>query len=236
MKAFLSVIGLSLVLTGCATTGGQTPTDSQRSVVPQAQIDTKERRRARIRLELAAQHYQNRNYPTALDELRRAIDADPKYASAYNMLGLIYMDLKDDARAEQSFKEALKLTPDDADTNNNYGWFLCQSGRERDAVTWFEKAARDPLGPSPSKPLHNAGVSARLKSIRVTPLPCSTWVKFIWNAPILIRRSFMPSVWSRRMNLRQAPCGWLSKLKRPVAIATACSVWRRSFARNFQAQ
>jgi len=161
MKALLSVIGMTLVVAGCATTGGQTPTDSQRSVVPTAQIDTKERRRARIRLELAAQHYTNGNYPTALDELRRAIDADPKYGSAYNMLGLIYMDLKDDTRAEQSFKEALKLTPNDSDTNNNYGWFLCQSGRERDAVTWFEKAASNPLGPSPSKPLHNAGVCLR---------------------------------------------------------------------------
>lgn len=161
MKGFLSVIGMSVVLAACATTTGQTPTDAQKSVVPQAQVDTTERRLARIRLELAAQHYQKRNYPIALDELRRAIAADPKYSSAYNMLGLIYMDLKDNTRAEQSFKEALKLTPNDADTNNNYGWFLCQSGREREAITWFEKAASDPLGPSPSKPLHNAGVCLR---------------------------------------------------------------------------
>ncbi|MGB7181689.1 MAG: type IV pilus biogenesis/stability protein PilW [Burkholderiaceae bacterium] len=162
MKLYSALI-LSVIISGCASI--QEPDIGQaakrESVVPKAAIDTEERRRARIRLELAAQHYQSRNYTTALDELRQSLTVDPEYSAAYGMLGLIYMDLKDAPRAEESFKQALKLSPDNPDINNNYGWFLCQAGREREAVALFERAASDPLYAAPSKPLHNAGVCMR---------------------------------------------------------------------------
>lgn len=162
MKLLLPLV-TAVALAGCAAfpvgDGGQQA--RRDSVVPKAKVDTTERRRARIRLELAAQHYQSRNYSTALDELRHALTVDPEYSAAYGMLGLIYMDLKDSPRAEESFKQALKLSPDNPDVNNNYGWFLCQAGREREAVALFERAASDPLYTAPSKPLHNAGVCMR---------------------------------------------------------------------------
>lgn len=152
----------AMLLAGCASLGtSSTEPGSRESIVPAAQVDTSERRRARIRLELAAQHYQTRNYTTALEELRQALSVDPDYSAAYGMLGLIYMDLKDPVRAEGSFKQALKLSPDNPDINNNYGWFLCQAGREQEAISLFERAASDPLYPAPSKPLHNAGVCLR---------------------------------------------------------------------------
>jgi type IV pilus assembly protein PilF len=162
MKKLIAAAIVPALLSGCATVGTSSPEPSAKdSIVPTAQIDTSERRRARIRLELAAQHYQSRNYTTALDELRQALTVDPGYSAAYGMLGLIYMDLKDSPRAEESFKQALKLSPDNPDINNNYGWFLCQAGREREAIKLFERAAADPLYAAPSKPLHNAGVCLR---------------------------------------------------------------------------
>lgn len=159
----------SALAAGCAATGplGSLPADPDRSVrdvtdvMPAAEVDTEERRRARIRLELAAGHYQQRNYSTALDELRQALTIDPRYAQAYGMLGLVYMDLKDVPRAEASFRQALSLAPGNPELNNNYGWFLCQTGREREAVRLFEQAAADPLYNAPAKAMHNAGVCLR---------------------------------------------------------------------------
>ena len=43
------------------------------------------------------------------------------------MFGLVYMQLKENSRAEESFERALRLSPNDADINHNYGWFLCQT-------------------------------------------------------------------------------------------------------------
>jgi type IV pilus assembly protein PilF len=153
------------VLAGCATPAGEGTAGADMptagSIVPTAQVDTDERRRARIRLELAAGYYQQRNYSVALDELRQALTIDPDYAAAYGMLGLVYMELKEIALADQSFRKALSLMPANPELNNNYGWFLCRVGRAAESLPFFEKAASDPLYQTPARPLHNAGICMR---------------------------------------------------------------------------
>ncbi|MGE0798289.1 MAG: type IV pilus biogenesis/stability protein PilW [Lautropia sp.] len=116
------------------------------------------RRRARIRLELSANHYQQRNFALALQEAEQSVGIDPKFAAGYGMLGLVYMAINDRNRADDSFRRALQLEPRDAELNNNYGWYLCQTGRQREAIPYFDNALEDRLYPTPSKPLHNAGI------------------------------------------------------------------------------
>jgi type IV pilus assembly protein PilF len=132
-----------------------TPTNS---VIPQSAEESDERRRARTRLELASGYYQQGNYNVALEELRLALQTDPNYASAYGILGLLYMDLGDRPKADESFRKSLQLSPRDADLNNNYGWYLCQTGRPKDAISYFNLALEDRLYTTPAKPLHNAGI------------------------------------------------------------------------------
>jgi type IV pilus assembly protein PilF len=160
--AGLLTLLLALVLQGCAATGGgldgSANTPGGLGVVPGDGEESDTRRRARIRVELAAGYYQQRNLQVALDELGQALRADPEYPAAYNMLGLVYMELGDRARADESFQRGLRLAPNDAELNNNYGWFLCQSGRERESIARFEAALRDPLYRTPTVPLHNAGL------------------------------------------------------------------------------
>ena len=122
--------------------------------------ETDARRRARIRLDLAASYYQQRNYNVALEEVRQSLGADPNYPAAHGMLGLIYMDLGERTRSEESFQRALRLSPNDSDINNNYGWFLCQTGRERQSIEHFLRAARNPLYATPARPWQNAGLCA----------------------------------------------------------------------------
>ncbi len=157
---WLAALALGAVLGGCATTGNApVPSSSEvAAVIPQATNETEQRRRARIRLELAANYYQQGNFNVALDELRHALEVDPGYAAAYGVLGLVYRDLGDLDRAEDSFQRGLQLAPGDPDLNNNYGWFLCQTGRERKSIEYFQRALKDPLYATPAKPLHNAGI------------------------------------------------------------------------------
>lgn len=154
-------LAFGVALAGCAGPGAPALPSSSRSaasVIPESTEETEQRRRARIRLELASKYYQQGNYTVALDELRQALEVDPGYAPAYGMLGLVYMDLGDRDRAEDSFQRALQLRPNDPDLNNGYGWFLCQTGREQRSIEFFERALRDPLYRTPAKPLHNAGI------------------------------------------------------------------------------
>ncbi|MEO8836264.1 MAG: tetratricopeptide repeat protein, partial [Caldimonas sp.] len=72
--------------------------------------------------------------------VKLAIAADPLYGDAFNLRGLIYANLGDKARAEESFKRALELNARDADTMHNYGWYLCQEKRYPESAAMFRRA------------------------------------------------------------------------------------------------
>src|SRR5260221_8184199 len=110
------------------------------------------RGRARIRTELAGAYYQRGNLGVALAEARTAISADSGYASAYNILGLVYGDLREKDLAAEAFERSLRLNPNDPDANHNYAWFLCENKREEEAIRYFLLAVRHPLHATPQKP------------------------------------------------------------------------------------
>jgi type IV pilus assembly protein PilF len=116
------------------------------------------RNRARVHTELAGAYYERGNMGVALDELRQATTADSSYPQAYGLLGLVYMELKDPRQAESNFERALRLSPNDADINHNYGWFLCQSSREKESIKYFLQALRNPLYTSPGRTYSAAGL------------------------------------------------------------------------------
>jgi type IV pilus assembly protein PilF len=126
--------------------------------LPTMSDQTDNQNRARIRLQLAVGYYQQRQMTVALDEVKQALQADPGFADAYSVRGLIYMDMGETRLAEDNFLQALRLAPNNPDFNNNYGWFLCQNGKERQSISYFETALKNRAYQSPSKALNNAGV------------------------------------------------------------------------------
>lgn len=152
----LPVIGL---LAGCA----QQPVTPQLGTPtpPATPTQADARTRAEIHTQLGAAYYEVGNLSVALESLNEALKADPNYGPAFNMLGLVYMDLKEDALAQQSFQRALAISPADSDTNNNYGWFLCQRKRHEEGIRYFMEAVKNPLYQNSDKSFVNAGVCAR---------------------------------------------------------------------------
>lgn len=154
-------MGAIALLSGCQTSIElDRSAAGDRNATSMPAMDADLRNRARIRTELAAGYYQQRNYQTALDEVRQAIALDGDYAPAHGVLALIRMDLGESAAADESFKRALKIAPRDAELNNNYGWFLCQNGKEQQAFAYFKTALTDPLYRTPALALANAGLCA----------------------------------------------------------------------------
>jgi type IV pilus assembly protein PilF len=145
-----------LILTGC-----QTAQDIGQALQPNQATDPELERRAAIRVELAANYFQQGSLQVAINEANEAIRILPTFSAAYGMLGLIYMNIREDAKAEENFKRSIQLAPKDPDLNLNFGWFLCQTGRERESMAYFETAARDPLYRSPAKVYQNAGICSR---------------------------------------------------------------------------
>jgi type IV pilus assembly protein PilF len=149
-----------LLLVAALAAGCKTTTTTVGGVeVPQsAKTEADPRKRAEIRTELAASYYRDGRIAVAREEALRAIEADSRYAPAQGLLGLIYMDLGDQREAAASFERALRLEPDNSDILNNYGWFLCRNGRERESVQYFERAAGNRLYATPGLAMRNAGM------------------------------------------------------------------------------
>ena len=118
------------------------------------------RARAKIHTELGAMYFQAGNMAVALEELRIALDADSRFFQAYSVRGLVHGALKEHAKAEADFKRALDLAPNDPEVNNNYGWYLCESGKERQSITYFLNALKSPLYETPERAYANAGTCA----------------------------------------------------------------------------
>jgi type IV pilus assembly protein PilF len=116
--------------------------------------------RAKIHTELAAAYYQAGNPAVALEEVRIALEADPDYVQAYSVRGLIRAQLKENAKAEEDFQRALRIAPKNPDVNNNYGWFLCETGQARQSIQYFLNAVKDPLYETPEVAYANAGKCA----------------------------------------------------------------------------
>jgi len=122
------------------------------------------RNRARIHTELGSAYFEHGNIGVALEELHTAIKADPNYAPAYSVLGLVHMDLRENDPAQKNFERALALSSNDPDINNNYGWFLCRTGREDQSIAYFLAALKNPLYKTPARSYVNAGLCSLKKN------------------------------------------------------------------------
>jgi type IV pilus assembly protein PilF len=149
----VGIISLLLWLAGC----GSVPIHEEPTP---KELKQRALRSAKIHTELAGQYYYRGQYRIAIEEAGIALQKKDDYAPAYNMLGLIYMDLQEDNQAEWNFERGLGIAPNDSDMHNNFGWFLCQrkSDRMEQAIEHFLIAIRDPLYETPERTYTNAGL------------------------------------------------------------------------------
>lgn len=131
-------------LAGCATSPDGSPARATADIVTDSD-EPETRKRARLRLELAVGYFEQGQTTVALDELKQALAADPNFADAHNLRGLVYMRLNEIPLAEESFKRALALSPRDANVMHNYGWLLCQQARYPQSQAVFAQAIATPL-------------------------------------------------------------------------------------------
>jgi type IV pilus assembly protein PilF len=113
--------------------------------------------RAVAHTELASLYFQSGNLIVALEELTLAISINPNYAPAYSTRGLVLYYVKEFESAEKDFRQALSLDEKDPEINNNYGWYLCQTGKAKESIDYFLRASRNSLYKTPEVAFLNAG-------------------------------------------------------------------------------
>ena len=161
MNARAALAASLLLLAGCAS---KPETPDTGTIVGEVGDP---RNRARVHTELAAAYYERGNMAVALEELRHATDADSSYAGAHSMFGVVYAELKETNKADDSFQRALRLSPNDPDINHAYGWFLCNTSREKESIGYFLHAIRNPLYAVPGRSYTAAGLcSQKMKNTK----------------------------------------------------------------------
>ena len=154
MRRLLAVC-LLLLASACAS---QSSVES-RPVTDSTGADA--RRRAEVHTALAGEYYARGNFPVALSEVRLALKDDPTYYQAHNMQALVFMELREDVSARASFDTALRLSPNDPDVLNNFGWFLCLRAETQRGLDMMLRAAQDTRYTTPEKGYLSAGLCMR---------------------------------------------------------------------------
>lgn len=131
-------------VTGCANVPDSARGSASRADLVTDSDETSGRKRARIRVELAVGYLEQGKTNIALDEVKLALAADPEFADAYSLRGLIYMRLNELPLAQESFMKALAVRPRDPNILHNLGWLKCQQARYPEALADFSLALANP--------------------------------------------------------------------------------------------
>jgi type IV pilus assembly protein PilF len=118
------------------------------------------RKAAETNTALGRQYMERGQNEVALEKLKRAVAYDKTYAPAHSMLAILYETIGQTEKAGEEYRQAVKYDPQGGEVNNNYGAFLCGTGKQKEAEPYFLAAVADPFYPTPEIALSNAGSCA----------------------------------------------------------------------------
>lgn len=113
---------------------------------------------------LGVEYMREGMYKPAKEALEKAVKQDSSYQPAHSAIAVLYERLGEEKLAEKHYRKAYALDPRDSLTLNNYGQYLCRSGRYKEADRMFNTALKDPLYRRPETTLTNAGLCAARQS------------------------------------------------------------------------
>ena len=105
--------------------------------------ETKEEKKkdaARIYVELGQRYMEQGKLDFAMENLNKALDRDPSYVDAHTVIGVLYERIGNAKAAEEHYSKAVQLAPKSGDVNNNYGQFLCATGKYAQSIPYFTAA------------------------------------------------------------------------------------------------
>lgn len=151
----ISVIGL---LAGCK---GMTTAPSEQQEIAEASIDQTPQTKAdvaKINAQLGMAYLEQKNVQRAKQKLLMALDQGPNIPEPWYSMGYFLETTGNPIEAQKYYIKAMQLAPSRGDAKNNYGTYLCRSGRYQESVKYFIAAANSPNYLDPASAYENAGL------------------------------------------------------------------------------
>jgi len=150
------ILAALVLLAGCASSGS-----SDTGVKPRkGDVGREAQESAALQVKLGQGYLTEGDLETARDKLRRALELNPNSADAHTLMAVLSERINRPQQAEAFYKRATELKPEDGAVSNNYGAFLCSTGRFEEAEPYFLRALEDPFYRTPAVATANAGVCA----------------------------------------------------------------------------
>lgn len=142
MKQILVVLTMAVLMAACQS-AKQTVVSGAYQGTPSSQRTTDKSQLARVRTALAAQFIGERKLDDAQRQLEIALKADPRYAPAYDMMGNLLSaegSASNLQKADEYFRKAIAIDSNFMQARNNYGVYLSQVNRYKEAIEQFSIA------------------------------------------------------------------------------------------------
>src|SRR5690242_7782223 len=100
-------------------------------------------RRADVLLQAGVDALENSDYTSALRSLNQALKYNPKSPAIYNNLGIAYAGKGETGRAEEAWRKALQLAPDQNDARLNLGILYLNKKHYPEAERTLKEVSKD---------------------------------------------------------------------------------------------
>jgi len=148
-KRLILLFSVLILVSACASQQSDDPYEKSQN-----------RKAAESNTSLGLEYMNRGQYEVALGKLKKAVKADPGYAPGQTVIAVLYERIGEMDLAGKHYHKAYEADPSNGDVNNNYGTYLCKTGKEDKAIEHFLAALDDPFYSSPSVALTNAGSCA----------------------------------------------------------------------------
>jgi len=150
VRASLLLLCVVMSLVGCVSTGNVNPLSTSKG--------RDEAREAYVQLGLG--YLQQGQTERAKVPLKKALELDGSDAQANSALALVFQREMEPELANQYFLKALSASRNETRIVNNYGSFLYEQKRYKEAYERFEQAAADNLYPERSRVFESLGMTS----------------------------------------------------------------------------
>ncbi|MGY6277307.1 type IV pilus biogenesis/stability protein PilW [Methylomonas sp. MgM2] len=113
---------------------------------------------ANLNLQMGVRYMELNLLDVAQEKLEKAYDLDSGNPEILNALAIYNERVKNDEEAANFYQSAIKRAPDNYDTKNNYGRFLCERGQQEKGLTLLQESLESPYNKRSWLTLSNIGV------------------------------------------------------------------------------
>src|SRR5215472_15192940 len=94
----------------------------------------------RANFALGGYYFGQQDFPQAITYYKKATEIEPKFSSAFNLLGYAYRQNADYPNSEGAFKKYIELIPNDPNPYDSYAELLLREGKFDESIAQYRKA------------------------------------------------------------------------------------------------